>query len=499
MSLLVIVLSSLIRLAWAAGLEISNDEAYHWQYLRHPDWSYFDHPPMTMLLENLGVSLTGVVTPLTLRLGFVLLFAGSLRILQLWTTEHFGPRAALWAVVGLSVSHYFTAFCVIAHPDGPLLFFSLLTFWQSARALQSGRFAHWLWVGLGFGGALLSKYHGILLPAGVVLYLLLTPGTRKVFWSPGPYFAVVIGLAAFTPVVIWNSQHEWASFRFQGGRSSQVRVPIFHEGPVRWFFGPIMYLTPWIWFWLMVVLIPRLWRFRTLTGVERLLICQSGTILLFFFLNACFQSRVLFHWALLGFVPLYPLLGARWAKLELDRPKLFRVFALFWIAAELSIVSVILLQSHTGIIPLPRSIKDPTADLSGWKSVREELDRRGFLADPEVFFFSPLWDEAAQLSFVLQASHDVACFHSFDARGFPIWSRPQDYLGRTGYLVLVDENPSPRAEEEYASFFEQFQLVAEFPMTRGGRAFRTVRVYLGTKMIREYPFDYTSRVPRGRS
>ena len=52
-----------------------------------------------------------------------------------------------------------------------------------------------------------------------MLYALLTPGARRVLWSPGPYLAVLIGFAAFTPVILWNAENEWASFLFQGGRA----------------------------------------------------------------------------------------------------------------------------------------------------------------------------------------------------------------------------------------------------------------------------------------
>ena len=41
-----IAASSALRLAWAASLGPGNDEAYHFLFAVHPDWSYFDHPPM---------------------------------------------------------------------------------------------------------------------------------------------------------------------------------------------------------------------------------------------------------------------------------------------------------------------------------------------------------------------------------------------------------------------------------------------------------------------
>ena len=49
-----IVGSALLRVVWAASLGPGNDEAYHYLFTVHRDWSYFDHPPMLALIESLG-------------------------------------------------------------------------------------------------------------------------------------------------------------------------------------------------------------------------------------------------------------------------------------------------------------------------------------------------------------------------------------------------------------------------------------------------------------
>ncbi|MBV8231324.1 MAG: hypothetical protein JO329_15190, partial [Planctomycetaceae bacterium] len=48
-----IVVSGLLRLGWAASLGLGNDEAYHYLFTTHPDWSYFDHPPMLAVVGSL--------------------------------------------------------------------------------------------------------------------------------------------------------------------------------------------------------------------------------------------------------------------------------------------------------------------------------------------------------------------------------------------------------------------------------------------------------------
>src|SRR5579883_1551214 len=219
---ILIVVSGLFRLAWAAGLGLGNDEAYHYLFTVHRDWSYFDHPPMLAIVESLGIALAGgAVSALSLRLGFILLFAGSTWLMAQMTSRLYGPRAGLFAAFALNVTAYHSvAAGTFALPDGPLLFFWLLTLDFLIQAFESPeRTRPWVWVGLAWGGALLSKYHAVFLPAGAVLFAMLEPSVRRVMLRPGPYLAAAIGLLIFSPVIGWNATHRWASFAFQGGRA----------------------------------------------------------------------------------------------------------------------------------------------------------------------------------------------------------------------------------------------------------------------------------------
>lgn len=494
--LVLIAVSTVLRLGWAAALEPTNDEAYHLLYTEHPALSYFDHPPMMMWVAKAGiVACGGWVHPLSLRLGFVLLFAGSTWVLFRWTTEMFGEPAGFWAAVTLNLSGYYTAFGgIFALPDSPFLFFALLTFWKATKAVTARRrfLQRWAWVGVGFAGALLSKYHGVLLPAGVVLYAVLTPGRRRLLYSPGPYLAVLIGLVGFLPVIVWNAEHEWASFRFQGGRARDGSVtPFLHAGPLIWLAGPVVYLLPWIWFWLVRQLVGRLLRFRSLTDPDRLLVCLSVTPLAFFFVVSGLSPTVLMHWSLVGFLPLYPLVGAAWASWRGRKPRQFRTYIVLWTGTLFLLTAVLLTQVYFGIVPFPPSAKDPTADVSGWAAVADELDRRGLLAEPNTYLCTNLWYDSGQLAFAVRGRGvPVACFHTFDARGFAFWSRPEDYVGKTGLLVFTDGPDDAVIAKEYGGVYRSFTRVAEFDTTRGGRPFRRVRVFRGEEQLRPYPFDY---------
>ncbi|MBY0395590.1 MAG: glycosyltransferase family 39 protein, partial [Thermoleophilia bacterium] len=185
-------------LVWAAALGPGNDEAYHALFADHPAWSYFDHPPMLAAVVMTGRALSGgFESVLALRLGFILLFAGSTWLMARLGTRLYGERAGLLAAFGLNVSAYHTAAAgAFALPDGPLLFFWLLTLDRLAAALGIGEAQPprrpnlaWAAVGFAWGGALLSKYHAVFLPMGALLYLALDPPARVWLRRPGPYLA----------------------------------------------------------------------------------------------------------------------------------------------------------------------------------------------------------------------------------------------------------------------------------------------------------------------
>ena len=150
---LLIAGSAFFRLICAFNLGLGNDEAYHFLYASHPDLSYYDHPPMMAWVEMAGLSLSSSQAPAwALRIGFVVLFGASTWLLARMTSRAYGPWAGFMAAFALNVTGYYgLAAATFALPDGPLLFFWLLTIdcLGSRFAEPSGRrLGPWFWVGL---------------------------------------------------------------------------------------------------------------------------------------------------------------------------------------------------------------------------------------------------------------------------------------------------------------------------------------------------------------
>ena len=485
-----ILVTLMFRLAWSASLETGQDEAYHYLYSVYPDWSYFDHPPMLMYLTRLGIAACGGwVHPLSVRLGFVLLFSGSTWVVFQWTKRFYGELAGVFAALALNLSAYFTAAAgAFVLPDGPLLFFALLTMWGVSEALIAtpGKILPWIWVGLACAGAMLSKYHAVFLPLGTVAYVLGTPSARWNLRTPGPYLAAVIGFLGLLPVLIWNSQHEWASFAFQSSRA--VGLQFRPGGLALMLFGPMGFLFPWIWFSFAVILVTRLPRLRTTSGIDRLLLFLALLPLVLFTVVACFRP-ILPHWPLIGFLPLFPLVGSCWASKSLEQPIIVRRWVIFMTAALMLVAGMFLMQARFSLFKLP--FRDPCIEISGWESVGEELRSRGLVERPNTFLFTDRWYESGELAFAVRNRIPVTCYRQGDARGFAFWSNPDDWLHHDG--ILIDSDRRPELIEEYRPYFREIQPLPPIEMKRGGRLFRTLNAYLCVDQTRPYPFTYVRK------
>ena len=486
-----IAVTALIRLAWAASLGPGMDEAYHYLFVVHRDWSYFDHPPMLAVVEAAGVALSGgAISTFALRLGFIALFAGSTWLMARLTARCFCDRAGVYAAFALNVTAYHTAASsTFALPDGPLLFFWLLTLNALASALDSpDRIRGWAWVGLAWGGAMLSKYHAVFLPAGALLYLLAEPSARRVLLKPGPYLAAAIGLVVFSPVLAWNASHGWASFAFQGGRA-MARIGFRPDTLAAAIGGQAAYLFPWIWAMLVVLLIRRGRDFyRGASVVERFLLCQAAAPLAAFTAVACIRP-VLPHWTLVGYLSLFPLLGRSWEARYSAAPARMRRRLTVVAAVPLAIMALMVAEYRTGMLQrvgLTAKV-DPTVDLYGWDQVAAELGRRGLLDAPDTFLFTRNWFTSGQLAFATRASGvPVLCYNHKDARSFAFWSRPEDWVGRDGILVSV--NDVGYEPECYGRFFERIEPIGRFEVTRGGGVVRQVRLFRCVRQVVAFPF-----------
>jgi dolichol-phosphate mannosyltransferase len=209
-----IILLVFLRLVSASLIDLSPQEAYYWNYARHPALSYFDHPPVVAWLISAGQFVLGK-TELGVRIGGFLLTLLSTGLLYALGKLWFSRRAGLWAALLFQLLPLYFVYGVLTTPDVPLNFFWLVTLYFISIAVRGCEKWAWYAAGIAFGLCMLSKYSAIFLLPSTLLLLAIDSRYHQWFIRKEPYLALLIAALCFTPVILWNMEHDWVSFGFQ--------------------------------------------------------------------------------------------------------------------------------------------------------------------------------------------------------------------------------------------------------------------------------------------
>jgi dolichol-phosphate mannosyltransferase len=212
-----VVAAFLLRLLYITQVELLPEDSYYWNYAQHLDLGYLDHPPMVAWLIWLGTAVFGD-TEFGVRIGALCCAAVASLFAYRLTRNLFGEASALVALVLMQVLPFFFLAGMLMTPDAPMTAAWAASLYFLERALVAGQSRAWLLAGVSLGLGLISKYTiGMLVPA-VFLFVILDAQSRRWLLRWEPYAALLIAGAIFSPVIIWNAQHEWASFAFQTSR-----------------------------------------------------------------------------------------------------------------------------------------------------------------------------------------------------------------------------------------------------------------------------------------
>lgn len=215
LGLAAIILIAILQVFYAATADLRTDEAYYWTLSKENVLSYLDHPPMIAWVVRLGTALFGD-TNFGARFGGLLVMWIAVVILGdiVWRLTRERWAVGL-AVLMLLAAPEYGLFASRILPDVALIPFSLAMVWSLIRLTETGDGRWWLAAGLFGGLALLSKYTAVFFAPAIAAFLLAPPWRMRWLRSPYPWIAVIIALLVFSPVLIWNWQHDWASFKFQ--------------------------------------------------------------------------------------------------------------------------------------------------------------------------------------------------------------------------------------------------------------------------------------------
>ncbi len=467
-ALLFILAVTVFRLIYSSGLDALPDEADYFVWSLKPDLSYFCHPPMLMYFLAL-VDRFVYDRVLVLRLVTTMLSAFSLVLVFHLAHELFqSSKQAFYAIVLANVTLLFTAGAVITTPDTPMIFFLSGACYFFYLAIEKDETKFWLIAGGFVGFALLSKLVAVLIYLSFFIFLLL-PENRKWLAKAQPYLAFLLSMLIFSPVIWWNSQHDWTTFAFQlqhgfGGNTRFPRWDKFFEflGGQLGLVGPVLFLI----FLAALVTIAASWKKRSLQ--EKYLWCLSSVPFLFFLFSSL-QKKVEANWACFAYVPGI-LLAMTFYERAMKRKSWGRgLWKANWILKAFVLV-LLLIHVYIPILPIPLE-KDRTNDFYGWEELGQEAARLAS-EHPDLAPAANRYQIASEIIFY--SDLPLVCLN-IDSRPnqFDLWQKGRQLAGKD-YLFFDDRS---KPKESIVNAFERFEYLTTIPMKRGDKIFDEIQVY----------------------
>ncbi len=463
---------SFFRILLALILQLTPQEAYYWSWSRDLSLSYFDHPP----LATYSIWLTTLIfgqTIFGIKFAAVLWFLGMNIIWARLVQEMFDKAdQTFWTLLALNATIVFELYGFVISPDTPLLFAWSACIYALWKLIQTDNPKWWYLAGCFMGLAWLGKYSGIMLVPSVFLFTLVSKKQRKWLLTPHPYLAVGISILVFTPVLIWNAQHDWVSFAFQGSRrtSGMGHWELRFVGEL--FGSQLFMLTP----YLFVVVFATLIRFgrKLFSGLEDkiLLLFSSGIVTALFFIAISFRSLVKMNWL----APSYWSLIILGIYVVFQTPHKIRRMKLGIIS------SLVFLAIGIAIVALPDVPLGEGNTWSGWKQAALELDAIKDSLEQggeKPFVFSTNYKASSLSKFYLKEqprtyAQDII---GKPALQFDIWQKEENLLGKTGLLIVDNRREYRFKPAQLIPFFESIKKVRSIEIENYGQSVRKIDIY----------------------
>ena len=450
-----------LRLVAAAWTPLTFDEAYYWMWSKHLAGGYYDHPPMVALVIRAGTMIAGD-TEFGVRLVSILLaLPMSWAVYRAAAILFGGLRVAATATIFLNVTLMAAVGTLIVTPDAPLLVASGFVLFFLAKVLETGRGAWWLAVGAAVGVALLSKYTALFFGPAILIWLVAIPKLRRWLISPWPYLGGVVALAIFTPVILWNRDHQWVSFIKQMGRA---RIEDFRPA----FIGELIptqiaFATPLV-FILGAMGLYALFRRNAGASAARMLINATLWTIVLYFIWHSLHARVEANW----FAPVYPAFAiaaavaanlARWDA----RQQRVVDFCQRW-AAPVGILmfALLIVQANTGVLSGYRRDATVRSVGVGWRELAAGIEAVRVRVGAACVL-APDYGTTGWLAFYLPKD---SCVVQQSQRIRWVNMPEPDAALLSGKLLYVDET-RPGGRPYLNNGFEHVEHVAELKRMRG--------------------------------
>jgi hypothetical protein len=294
-----------------------------------------------------------------------------------------------------------------------------------------------------------------------LIWLVTVPKLRRWLISPWPYLGGLVSLLIFSPVILWNADHQWVSFIKQIGRA---RIEDFQPAFIAELIPTqIAFATPLVWMLGAMGLYALFWRSAGALAARALISSTFWTIVVYFIWHSL-HARVEANW----FAPVYPafaIAAAVAAHLARWPSRVQRVvdFCRRW-AAPTGVVmfALLIVQANTGALSGYRRDATVRSVGVGWRELAGEIEAvRARVGATCVL--APDYGTTGWLAFYLPKG---TCVVQPTQRIRWVNMPEPDPAQLSGKLLYVDE-ARPSGRPYLKETFARVERVAEFTRKRG--------------------------------
>jgi dolichol-phosphate mannosyltransferase len=460
-----LVVTTLGRLIFGLVMPLSGDEAYFWEWARHPALCYYDHPPMAGWILWITTRLFGD-TLFAMRI--VAVAAGTLvsAVVYRYTLDITNSRrSAAWTgilSIGIPV---LAGLGVIYTTDTPVLAAGTVGGYLFHRAVNRGEGRAWPLAGLCFAVLMASKFLGVPVIVATFLYLLAKPDKRPLLNTAGPYICWGITFLGLVPVLIWNAQNGWATFIFNFG-SRHASSTVHPANILDYLLGQAVGLSP----MLLLLGIPLLlraslpWRG---TDDDRATVGFLALVPLGGFLVLSLATTVGIHWPSVGAPFLVVLTGVTMTADRKPGRLFFATLAIAWLTTALLFAVPIAAKLLPPDWGYSRAKRINTAQLQKMvddpRNVGELIDTElaRMQGEGKTFVFTRSYALSSLAAFYMPSHPEVTVLGggSVHGRNHMYWFEPSEHVGQNG--LYVSYKAAEREKEFVESFFKKVEVVSD--------------------------------------
>ncbi len=480
----IVIAFSVFRIIASSFIELGNDESYYLTFAKQLQINYFDHPPLVAVWIKLFTANLSLQNNLFfIRLGS---FAGcAISSYFMYKTIHAiaSSRAAYIGVFLYNISFYASVTAgVFITPDMPqMVFFTSSLFFITRILADENKMIPWLFFGVCAGFSIMSKVHAVFLWGGVFFYALFY--RRAWFINKGLYISAFVTAVVISPILIWNIQNDFITFRFHGERVVVNKDSGMHlMGLIREIIGQLIINSPFL-IGAVVFFFSKKYASK---ANQPLVVFKLIAIplLMIIFLISLFRTS-LPHWSGPAYIALLPVAAIGLADLDLAKFKRIQIAAtIYTMVVMLLIVAAINL--YPGSLSNEKGIAQGKNDISldayGWKeggqkfaTIYKSRNANGkapmvcntwWGGHDEYYFARPLHIKMIGLGPVLNIHHYA-------------WRLNNDTLNikiDTAYAVVHSYDYFD-AKREFANYYTSIDSIATIPITRNHKLAYNFYVY----------------------